>query len=201
MSRCTPSTAEERAKVRSMVAKSMTAKQIAAETGRSAKSIVYMVCAYELGPWRGKSGMFRDLTHIPEDFAEQHGRMTQTQLAAHYGRSGSTISLWVRRAGLLRPKTVKINKTKKPPVSKIEIKPICMGKGGKSAVVNFHRDMSRVGLAVEFLRSLSPVSRCRADGILDPKGSYWRRGSAVFNDEQVVERADEIRARAERMAA
>lgn len=43
--------------------------------------------------------------------------------------------------------------------------------------------------AADFLRKLSPVLRCDPDGRLNPRGRYWRRGSATMDSVAIVKRA------------
>lgn len=43
--------------------------------------------------------------------------------------------------------------------------------------------------AADFLRRVAPILRCNPDGSLNPRGTHWRRGSAVLAAEDVIERA------------
>ena len=190
----------QREQIRVLVASGLTSKAVGAEIGFDRNAICKIVLEYDLGPWNTSARS--DQSPAPADFAEKWEVMPRAVLVKHYGVSQGVITRWVKQSGLKRDRGINIGRGRKVQKEKrANIKPFIMHGGHKPTEIVIHRDMSSVGLAVEFLRSLSPVSRCRADGMLDPKGSYWRRGSAVFNNEQVVERADEIRARAERMAA
>jgi len=202
MTRQPPATPAEREAIRTLVAQSKTAKEIAAITGRSDKSIVYIVRTFKLGPWLGRSSHTQTTEHIPTDFAQRWRTSSQADLAKHYERSGSTISLWTKRMGLVRSTAARLHSVPKPkPVPKSLNKPFRMHGGHKPPETVVYRDMGPVGLAVEYLRKLSAVSRCREDGRLDPAGMFWRRGSKTLTDQDVVALADEIRAREQRMAA
>lgn len=55
------------------------------------------------------------------------------------------------------------------------------------------RDMSPVGQAVEFLRTLGPVSRCDESGKIIETGKFWRRGGTYpLTNEDVIERASRL---------
>lgn len=202
MTRQTPTTPAEREAIRALVAQSKTAKEIAAETGRTDKSIVYIVRTFKLGPWLGRSSHTRDTSHIPDDFAQRWRTSSQCDLAKHYERSGSTISLWTKRMGLVRSTAARLHSVPKPkPVPKARNKPFRLHGGHKPPETVVFRDMTATGLAVEFLRRLGPVSRCREDGHLDPAGTMWRRGSRTLSDAEIVALADEVRAREIRRVA
>jgi len=96
-------TSAELAQIKLAVAAGNTARDLETLTGRSRKAIISAVKRYELGPWLAKPGSKPgDTSHIPDDFAERWHCSNQAALAAHYGRATATISLWVKRLGLVR---------------------------------------------------------------------------------------------------
>lgn len=55
------------------------------------------------------------------------------------------------------------------------------------------RDLSVIGQAVEFLRTLGPVSRCDQGGKIAENGKFWRRGNAYpLTNDDVIERASRL---------
>lgn len=63
-------------------------------------------------------------------------------------------------------------------------------------VDKFQRDMSAAGQAADFLRKFGPVYRCDVRGRPLADGFFWRRGSAVLSDDELIERADWMRSKA-----
>jgi len=55
------------------------------------------------------------------------------------------------------------------------------------------RDLSAIGQAVEFLRTLGPVSRCDESGKIIETGKFWRRGSAYpLSNDDIIDRASRL---------
>jgi hypothetical protein len=52
------------------------------------------------------------------------------------------------------------------------------------------RDGSRAGIAADYLRKYGAVYRCTPMGAADPKGTHWRRGSAILSDAAIIQRAE-----------
>jgi hypothetical protein len=195
------STPEERERIKALVAETKTAAEIGEIVGRSTKSVRYVVRAFDLGPWLGISSHAPMIKHIPEDFAERWAVMPQAALAEHYNRGIATICLWTKRLGLKRPVGVRAGFVPKAPAPKAVPRRTWGGQGGhKPTPTETQRDVSSVGLAVDYLRRFGPVNRCLPSGRLSPDGSLWLRGSTVLTDADVIERADWLKSR-ERIAA
>lgn len=96
-------TPERRAELKALVARGLTAREVAPTFGLTRKAVIDAVRKHDLGPWRAKPGSRPgDTNHIPADFAERWHNTSQAELAAHYKRATGTISLWVKRLGLVR---------------------------------------------------------------------------------------------------
>lgn len=106
---------------------------------------------------------------MPDGFALVAPTMTIKQLRLHYGRGPEVIHRWLGEANV-RPKKLAFG----------------YQNGAKTVV---HRDMSRIGQIADFLRYWGPVCRCNPNGRADPKGTHWRRGSAVLTDAELTVRA------------
>jgi len=61
----------------------------------------------------------------------------------------------------------------------------------KPAVTEYERDMSLVGQARDFMQKLGPVTRCDLHGKPMKDGQFWRRGSTVLTDGELLSRARE----------
>jgi hypothetical protein len=192
--------------IRKLVAKGMTAREIGKEVGHHATSICYVVRQHKLGPWLSRRGYKpRTDNSPPADFDALYPTMSNGALALHYKRARKTIAAWVKERGLSRPARVKQEKPAKPaarPKPTLVAKHAWVKNGGhKQQPIGVQRDMSPVGLAVEYLRTLSAVYRCDANGRPDPKcGKFWLRGHTVLTDADVIERADWLRSRELRAA-
>lgn len=130
------------------------------------------------------------------EYAAAHG---QVAAGAKFGFSRKTIRRMLDDAGVSTRRepiagAPKTTKSRKPGSS--------LGRMGrvKKPVEVIHRDMSRLGRAVDYLQRFSAISRCRADGSLTPTGTHWRRGSSILTDDEVIERADSMRDREARRA-
>jgi len=201
-------TQDELNAIREQVALGKSASQIGEAMGRTKRSIVGLVKGHNLGPWRSKHGHAPgSVDWIPTDLEQHWHLMNQAALAKHYGRSASTISLWVRRMGLVRTAEKRFvpvspkQRAKPKPVAPVKRPLASHGGGHKPAQFEApQRDMSPVGLAVEYLRRLSAVYRCTETGRADVAGQFWRRGNSVLTDVDVIERADWLRSRERRAA-
>jgi hypothetical protein len=116
---------------------------------------------------------------VPESWATVAPRNTRFALRHAYGWEYKTMDRWAAETGI-RPMTA--------PVLAIG------GASRKFSPLNggSHRDMSRVGQAVDFLRKYGPVVRCDVAGRYDPKGDRWRRGSTILSAPEIVERAERL---------
>jgi len=61
----------------------------------------------------------------------------------------------------------------------------------KSPLTEYERDMSAVGQARDFMQKLGPVTRCDLHGKPMKDGRFWRRGSTVLTDGELIARARE----------
>jgi transposase len=187
--------------IRSMVAQGKSAQTIGNALGRTKRSIIGLVKRKKLGPWLSGSGRpAHNTTTMPDGFAAMWQTMSNASLAKHYGRSSSTIHKWVKNSGLQRPAGVRLTAPKQSaPVAKPRLV-ITAAAGHKPTRVEIYRDQSPAGLAVTYLRKLSPVYRCNANGRHDVAGKFWLRGHTVLTDADVIERADWLRSRERRVA-
>lgn len=185
----------DREKVRAMVASGMSSPEVAAATGRSRGAIMAGVNRYGLGPWLTKPGV---KSTCPPDFAQRWATTTPVkQLAAEIGCGVNTMYCWAGQMGLPpRPKRVQLATTVRMPHRprpKAPIKPRRYATGSAARMFNKPdltiRDTSLIGRAVDHLRRFGAVYRCGPNGGADTKGKFWRRGSAVLTDDEVLERA------------
>ena len=196
-----PATADEIETVRTMVAAGKSAQTIGNALGRTKRCIIGLVKRKNLGPWMSVNTCPEyHATTMPEGFAAMWQTMSNIRLAKHYGRSSSTIHKWVQNCGLKRPDGVRMTApSKSAPVAKPRLV-ITAAAGHKPARVEIYRDQSPAGLAVTYLRKLSPVYRCNENGRHDVAGKFWLRGHTVLTDADVIERADWLRSRERRVA-
>lgn len=115
-----------------------------------------------------------NMVPMPADFADNAKRMTRNELARHYGRSDATIRRLLRVAGIEA-----MRRQDRPKVGYL-----------KAPVDRAHRDLSRAGMAADFLRYYGGLSRCDADGAFNPNGDHWRRGSTILTADEVIARAE-----------
>lgn len=115
---------------------------------------------------------------IPDDFLVILRRLGSQGAARHYRSSLSTVTRW-RRELKMKPQA----RMKKG----IGQSRVDRGFVARPLIVN--RDMSRVGMAAEYLSRFGPIYRCTEEGKPNAKGSHWRRGFAVMSDAGMIERA------------
>jgi hypothetical protein len=189
--------------IRTMIAGGETGDQIGAVLGRTKSSVMHIVQRNNLGPWLSRKGCApRDTSVIPDDFVQMWQTMMQRDLALHYKRSALTISIWTKGKGLVRIYDIaKARSAKRPPEQRKKPRLVITAAAGhKPARVEIYRDQSPAGLAVTYLRKLSPVYRCNENGRHDEAGKFWLRGHTVLTDADVIERADWLRSRERRVA-
>lgn len=110
---------------------------------------------------------------VPDGFALVARGMTIKQLRERFGASEPLVRRWCaetgvepRRAGYVR-------------FRQVQPRPLPDA-----------RDISRAGLAAQFLQRFGPVTRCTEDGRVDPKGTHWLRGGRfVLTDDEIMDRA------------
>lgn len=144
---------------------------------------------------------------IPDDFAVMWQTMGLEALAAHYRCCKDITSRWAKELGLVRkPGSLHPHAWKariaptprpKPPVRMPNNRYLTAARPFSSKA-----EMTAAGRAADFLRPMYvPVYRCNEDGKPEASGRLWRCGKRVFSDTEIIARADEIRARQERMRA
>lgn len=201
---------DDHAKLRELIATGLSAERVAAMVGCGRKAIMATVAKHNLGPWCGQGGVQQRAA--PADFDEQFAKMSVEALAEHYRAGMHTVRRWAKEKGLTRPVGYngQINrqpaKPKAPKIAaprKAAVRPtFCAPKlvaHHPLVTLSRHRDMSAAGQAADYLRQFGAVWRCTETGRPDPAGKFWRRGSAVLSDTEIVERAGWMRNR--RMAA
>lgn len=151
--------------------------------------------------WRKESGAKRrDKMRIPEGFAEVWKGKSVLQLAAHYKRSHTTISAWIKRLGLVRPRGVKLSKPVKVAAPKPQPLPFVRKPAPKrfvkpdayrtTAVDHVQRDMTPAGQAADILRrDRWTVFRCDERGRANPDGKLWLCGRVICTAAELIERA------------
>lgn len=118
----------------------------------------------------------------PEGFAGAAPEMTIAEIMTHWQCSERMAYRWCRDNGVTARKIRVANSTKPRLVATRSTKHF-------SPQNKPHLDMTRAGRAAEYLRRYGPVVRCNVGGRYDPNGDHWRRGSAILNAQEVIERA------------
>lgn len=185
----TPWTCTDIARIRDMVTAGNTSREIAVVFQRSPQAILRVVKLHNLGPWPHSTKMAKK--DCPPDLAERHAEMALDELAVHYGMGKDRIAAFCREKGLRR--SFGQRSASKAIVKRSRPRQLPSWKPAPST--------ARVGWteadeAARFLQSFGPVYRCTEKGRADFAGRYWRRGSAVLTDAELVERAEYMRKRA-----
>lgn len=115
----------------------------------------------------------RESPELPADFHLVAPTLTRKQLRERYHRADPTITRWLSEAGVQHARYVPT-----PPVKIAPPKP-----------VTAPADIARALQAAAYLGRFGPVSRCNEAGRYDPRGHYWRRGSAILCASEVIARA------------
>lgn len=119
---------------------------------------------------------------IPADFDAVIRRLGSQQAARHYHASLATITRWRRELGF-KPQA-RMNVSRGPrakPIHAFVQRPLIQ-----------NRDMSRAGLAADFLRRYGAVYRCDDNGKPNAKGAFWKRNYAVLTDDELIARATRL---------
>lgn len=142
-------------------------------------------------PLRGKTAPLP----VPEDFVERAPTRTLYQLVNDYGTHAQAVRRWAKVTGVQpHPRTRAEPKPKpvKPPAQRKR----CTPKRGVMqlhswATGNQNRDMSLVGQAADYLRTVgySGVYHSNERGGFDAKGKFWRAGNVVLTPDELLERA------------
>ena len=195
--------------VRAMMAEGKSGPEIAEAVGRNLSSVHALFRRF--GDHKDRT---RPSSEIPTDLREKWEVMSTRALAAHYGRSVGTVSAWCHRSGLVRDQSWRSPSFRSKPKPEAVPTPITAEKPApfrrgtqrkpdyRNAPTITVRDLSVVGQAAEYLRRFGSVYRCDERGVATPTGTFWRRGSAILSDAELIERAEYNRRReAERRAA
>lgn len=115
--------------------------------------------------------------------------MTRTMLAKHYSRSTDTIDRWCREMNVRAMPAIPFGSPKA--ADRIF---------GTSRVIN-QREQTPAGRAAAFLQHYGPIFRCDVRGMPLQDGFFWSCGRLVLSDDELIERAEEKRARDARRRA
>lgn len=180
-----PWTLTDLTRLRSLMAEKKTAAEIGKEMARTRKAIIAAAERYAVGSWdHGQTSPKR--LEIPADFAECWATMSQVDLAQHYGHCIATINNWVKHLGLKRVRA-------KAPPKPVSSMTWAANRSHERVTTQRHlRDTSKVGEAVDYLRRYGPVWRCNDRGGASIGGKFWRRGSAILTNAEVIERAERL---------
>ena len=152
-----------------------------------------------VAPRRSKPG--KDQTPAPADLAEIAATMSQRDIGEREGVSRDVVARWLKLAGLEpRPRfqrtsaglarrdyaPTKVLTT----VESIARPAVTHGRKSNAPVDRHQRDMTLVGQAADYLRRFGPVYRCNDRGAQAQGGKFWRRGSAILTDAELIERAE-----------
>lgn len=183
-----PFTEEDLAMLKRLRAEGVPGRVIAERMERAHTVIEFQVKRHKL-PLPPKPEL-----EVPADFRRQWCDKSIMQLAAHYGKSEHAIRKIVRKLGLKRAKfgqnISRIVPTKAPPNRYMTAARMPSSKA----------ELTAAGRAADYLRGFYvPVHRCNDAGMFSPGASLWRCGTRIFDDREIVVRAEEVRGRRERM--
>lgn len=140
---------------------------------------------YQAGPdavrrWRKEAGLEpiapvaprQPRRTVPDGFALVARGMTMKQLRERFEASEPVVRRWCAETGVEPRRAGYVYRQAAP-------RPLPDA-----------RDCSRAGKAAQFLQKFGPVTRCDADGRVDPKGTHWLRGGRfVLTDAEIMDRA------------
>lgn len=124
-----------------------------------------------------------------EDFAREH---SQRETMRHFGISRDMVRTFEAQMKITRVRFMKTPTEGRGHAAKF----IKVNAYQTAPVNRFQRDMSAAGQAADFLRKFGPVYRCDVRGKAIEDGFFWRRGSAILSDAELIERADWMRSKA-----
>lgn len=128
-------------------------------------------------PKRGPSCNRRPM---PDDFAKKAPTMTKVELRAHYSTNDNAINRWLAEAG------VSSKRHKSPGGFKFSRTP---GISNIAKLTNY----TIYDDAANILRKYGPVYRCDDNGIANHKGKFWRIGSVIATNDELLKRASRKR--------
>lgn len=129
---------------------------------------------------------------VPADLADMAGKMTRTELQAHYVCHDETLRRWLKATGIEPQPYVRAAHTvrRRP---RYNITPTA-GRGSRlkiERVTTQHED------AADVLRRFGPVYRCDDNGAANPHGKLWRIGCGFpITGDELLARAERHRRKA-----
>lgn len=110
---------------------------------------------------------------MPENFAAVAPALTLAEARALYGVADELLRRWEATTG------VKLRRLR-----------VTHPAGRLKMDRDNRRDMSRAGLAADYLRRFGPVFRCDQHGKPSEKGTHWARGRYVLTGAEIIDRAE-----------
>lgn len=152
-----------------------------------------------------RSVVRKDHVAMPADFRVMAAKMTSVGLAKHYGTQRQKISRWRRETGVYftydrsavqKAAAARRKAAENPPP------PVRAPSTPKRAIETTPRRMDAAWQARDYLSRVNRVEivRCNEHKRPTPSGAYWRYGDTLKTDEQLIERAEEVREREARRA-
>ncbi|ODP39275.1 hypothetical protein [Sphingomonas turrisvirgatae] len=134
------------------------------------------------------------LRPVPADFQEIAPGKTINELQRIYSAGPDTVVRWRKEAGIVGPRKGAPASVQAQPEPRATVprKPrVGRFRQVQPRPLIDHRDISRAGLAAQFLQRFGQVIRCDADGSINPKGTHWLRGGRfVLTDNEIMQRAE-----------
>lgn len=129
---------------------------------------------------------------IPDDFYGIAPRMFIKELMVHYKAGRPAVHRWLTETGIQAKQEDKTPRIKRMNQAKAPV------TGYKNHYGNLTptRASSIYDDAADIIRAKCPVYRCNDKGGYDPKGKMWRVGWSILTGDELLERADRVRAKA-----
>lgn len=109
---------------------------------------------------------------VPENFANLAPTLTLPEAREVFGAGDELLRRWEALAGV-----------------KLRRRRLVITSGRLKMDRDNRRDMSRAGLAADYLRRFSSVFRCDAQGKPSEKGTHWARGRHALTGDEIIDRA------------
>jgi hypothetical protein len=142
---------------------------------------LYGVSRFKIVEWRKETNATRKDTSfkklpIPARFVELAPQMNRHEAELFFGLGHTALHRMCLETGVrFRPPVVIRYKSTHGPLHR-----------------EVGRDMSRAGMAADYLRRFGPIWRCDSRGTQLSDGAFWRRNMAVLTDDEVIERAQHL---------
>lgn len=160
----------------------------------------------------------RESYPVPDDFTQHAYQLTEA-LEARYGVGRSTIARWRREVGMpgrteFKAKVMPADFVECAPSltlaearerfgvaepvlrrweahTGVHLRRLRVRPAGRLKMDRDNRrDMSRAGMAADYLKRFGPVFRCDAQGKPSAKGTHWARGRFVLTGDEIIARAE-----------